>query len=67
MVGSIVQAFHGDLDPQNFLKNTFTNNGVLVALAPGDGLMLEKVSYDRYNEFNNNKKNDIMIRRVTQS
>ena len=67
MVGSIVQVFHGELDAQNFLKNTFTNNGVLVALAPGDGLMLEKVSYDRYNEFNTTKKNDIMIQRVTQT
>ena len=50
MVGSIVQAFRGDLDIENYLKNTFTNNGVLVALAPGDGLMLEKVSYDNYNQ-----------------
>ena len=61
MVGSIVQAFHGDLDIENFLKNTFTNNGVLVALAPGDGLMLEKVSYDRYNQENSSSKNAIMI------
>lgn len=67
MVGSIVQAFHGELDVDNFLKNTFTNNGVLVALAPGDGLMLEKVSYDRYNQDNASSKNAIMIQRVSQT
>ena len=67
MVGAVVQVFHGALDPEHFLKNTFTNNGVLVALAPGDGLMLEKVSYDRYNEFNSTKKSDVMIQRVTQT
>jgi tRNA U38,U39,U40 pseudouridine synthase TruA len=50
MVGSVVQVFHGELDPENFYKNSFSNNGVLVALAPGDGLMLERVAYDRYNE-----------------
>jgi tRNA U38,U39,U40 pseudouridine synthase TruA len=36
-----------------------------VALAPGDGLMLEKVNYDRYNQFNTTKKNEIMIKRVS--
>lgn len=29
--------------------------------------MLEKVSYDKYNEFNTNKKNDVMIQRVSQT
>lgn len=42
---------HGDLDAAHFLANTFTENGVNVCLAPGDGLMLERVAYDRYNEF----------------
>jgi tRNA U38,U39,U40 pseudouridine synthase TruA len=60
MIGAIIQLFHGKLNI-DFLRNTFTNNGVLVALAPGDGLMLEKVSYEKYNEFNTNKKNDVMI------
>ena len=61
MVGSIIQVFHGDLDKENFMSNTFTENGVNIALAPGDGLMLEKVSYDLYNEHNNHKKSEIMI------
>ena len=61
MVGSVVQVFHGDLDADHFMNNSFTNNGVLVALAPGDGLMLEKVSYERYNEFNEKKKSEVMI------
>ena len=67
MVGSQIQAFHGDLDIAHYLANTMTNNGVQVALAPGDGLMLEKVAYDRYNDFNNDKKNEIMIQRVNQT
>jgi tRNA U38,U39,U40 pseudouridine synthase TruA len=66
MVGSIIQVVHGNLDSELFMTNSFTNNGVLVALAPGDGLMLEKVAYDRYNEHNTDKKSDIMIQRVTQ-
>ena len=49
------------------MKNTFTNNGVLVALAPGDGLLLEKVCYDRYNETNAQKKSDVMIQKVSQT
>ena len=65
MVGSIIQVMHGDLVPTHFMNNSFTNNGVLVALAPGDGLMLEKVAYDKYNEHNTDKKNEIMIQRVT--
>ena len=67
MVGSMIQVFHGSLDKQNFMANTFTENGVNIALAPGDGLMLEKVSYERYNEFNTAKKNDIMIQKVSQT
>ena len=63
MVGCIVQVIHGQLDADHHMKNSFTNNGVLIALSPGDGLMLEKVGYDRYNEYNTQKKSDIMIQR----
>ena len=61
MIGSIIQVIHGDLDAEHQMKNSFSANGCLVALSPGDGLMLEKVAYDKYNEFNTHKKNDIMI------
>lgn len=64
MIGSMIQSFHGNLDKQHFLANTFNENGVNVALAPGDGLMLERVAYDRYNETNNHKKSDVMIQLV---
>ena len=63
MIGSIVQVIHGSLDGEHHMKNSFSNNGVLIALSPGDGLMLEKVAYDKYNEFNTHKKADIMIQR----
>lgn len=67
MIGSIVQVIHGNLDGEHHMKNSFSNNGVLIALSPGDGLMLEKVAYDKYNEFNTQKKADIMIQRQTQT
>lgn len=55
------------MDAEHFFGNTFTHNGFNVALAPGDGLMLERVAYDRYNEFNAAKKSDIMVMRVNQT
>lgn len=58
---------HGNLDAEMFMSNSFKENGVFVALAPGDGLMLEKVAYDKYNEHNTDKKSEIMIQRVTQT
>lgn len=36
-----------------------------VALAPGDGLLLEKVCYDKYNSLNDNKKSEIMLKYVS--
>ena len=61
MIGSMIQLFHGDLHSNQFLASSFCENGVNIALAPGDGLMLEKVDYGRYNEFNTTKKNDVML------
>lgn len=49
------------------MQNTFKENGVNVALAPGDGLMLERVAYDKYNEHTPNKKADVQIQLVTQT
>lgn len=48
MVGCMIQIFHGMLGDQ-FILNTHKDNIMKVALSPGDGLMLEKVSYDSYN------------------
>jgi hypothetical protein len=39
----------GELDKQ-FILNTLMDNVVNVALAPGDGLLLEKVCYEKYNQ-----------------
>ena len=63
MIGILIQVFRGELDDK-FLLNTQKDNVVNVALAPGDGLLLEKVGYDKYNSINNNKKNDVMIQLV---
>lgn len=65
MVGVIIQILRGDLDLK-FMENTMKDNTVNVAVAPGDGLLLEKVCYDKYNEVNPNKKGDIMITLVSQ-
>lgn len=43
------------------------DNVVNVALAPGDGLLLERVCYDKYNLNKKEKKNDIMIKFVHQN
>lgn len=37
------------LDPAEFLPKTFKDELMQIAMAPGDGLMLEKVGYDKYN------------------
>jgi hypothetical protein len=58
--------FRGGLD-DNFLPNTLRDNVVNVALAPGDGLLLERVCYDKYNAFKREKKNDIMVKYVHQT
>ena len=65
MIGVIIQVFRGELDDK-FIPNTLKDNAVNVALAPGDGLLLEKVCYDKYNSLTNNKKGDIMLQKVTQ-
>ena len=66
MIGSIIQVFRGELD-DNFIPNCMKNNTVNIALAPGDGLLLEKVCYDKYNSLPGNKKNEIMIKLVKQN
>ena len=43
------------------------DNKVNVVLSPGDGLLLEKVGYDKYNSIKQNKKSEIMIRLVVQN
>lgn len=64
MIGSIVQVFRGNLD-EAFISNTFKDNFMSVCLAPGDGLLLEQVCYDKYNSLNDNKKGEIMLKYVS--
>jgi tRNA pseudouridine38-40 synthase len=64
MVGLIIQVFRGNLEDE-FIANAFTDNFVNVCLAPGDGLLLEQVCYDNYNNYNDHKKSEIMLRHVT--
>jgi hypothetical protein len=35
---------------EQFVENTHKDNVMQVAIAPGDGLLCEKVAYDKYNE-----------------
>mmetsp|Transcript_15811 Transcript_15811/g.11472 ORF Transcript_15811/g.11472 Transcript_15811/m.11472 type:complete len:151 (+) Transcript_15811:830-1282(+) len=63
MIGVIIQINRGRMD-ESFIANTQRDNTVNVALAPGDGLLLEKVCYDKYNEVNSKKKSDIMLTHV---
>ena len=66
MVGVIIQIFRGELE-DDFIENTFKHNSLNVALAPGDGLLLEKVCYDKYNKMAPLEKTEIMIKLVKQN
>ena len=48
MIGCMIQVSHGQLGTQ-FVANTHKDNVMNVALAPGQGLLLEEVSYEKYN------------------
>lgn len=48
MVGCMVQICRGQLG-KGFIANCHRNNNLQIALSPGDGLLLEKVAYDKYN------------------
>ena len=47
------------------MANTHKNNVMEVALSPGDGLLLERVAYDKYNTLPNTPE-PVMIKFVSQ-
>lgn len=55
MIGSLIQKFRGGMEPE-FQTNTMNENKMDIALAPGDGLMLEMVCYDSFNKSNKVKE-----------
>lgn len=59
MVGVMIQMFRGHME-ENFMENTMRENKMDITIAPGDGLMLEKVCYDSYNK-SNKKKDEIQL------
>lgn len=64
MIGCIIQVSHGQLGPQ-FVANTHKDNVMNVALAPGQGLLLEEVSYDKYNRLPATQQ-PVMLKLVSQ-
>lgn len=48
-----------------FVENTHRDNVLQVALAPGDGLLCEKVAYDKYNDLPTTK-DPIMLKLKVQ-
>lgn len=44
----MIQVNHGMIN-RDFIHNSHKDNVMQIALAPGDGLMLERVAYDKYN------------------
>jgi hypothetical protein len=64
MIGSIIQVSHGKLGKQ-FMANTHKDNVMNVALAPGQGLLLEEVSYDKYNRLPATQQ-PVMLKSVAQ-
>ena len=65
MVGSMIQLFHHELQDSDFLENTFTKYRLPIVLAPGDGLLLERVNYEKLNETKPNSP-DIVITSTSQ-
>ena len=49
MIGMIIHVIRKNL-PTEVIQNSFKENLFITPLAPGDGLMLGKVCYDRYNK-----------------
>lgn len=48
MMGAVFMVMHYGL-PESFIENSLKDNEVNVPTAPGEGLMLNRVAYDRYN------------------
>ena len=49
----------------SYLENTHKDNVLSVALSPGDGLLLERVAYDKYNTISTTV-HPVMVRLVKQ-
>ena len=49
MMGAIFIIMHYGL-PEKFIENSLKDNCINVPTAPGEGLMLNRVAFDRYNE-----------------
>lgn len=64
MIGCMIQVLHGNLGEQ-FIANSQKDNVLNVALAPGDGLLCEKVAFEKYNSLPSTNE-PIMLRKVTQ-
>jgi len=60
MIGSVVAVARKNLQPEVIL-NSFKANKFDIPLAPGEGLMLDRVSYDKYNEIKKQKRMDVKV------
>ena len=58
MIGAVFMVMHFKL-PEKFIDNTFKDNETNIPTAPGEGLMLNKVSYERYNREKRDLKEQI--------
>lgn len=64
MVGCMIQVMHGELG-NDFVANTHRDNVMQTILAPGDGLFLERVAYNKYNSLSTTKE-PVMLKLVAQ-
>eukprot|EP00831_Metopus_contortus_P012784 TRINITY_DN15148_c0_g1_i2.p1 TRINITY_DN15148_c0_g1~~TRINITY_DN15148_c0_g1_i2.p1 ORF type:complete len:172 (+),score=40.00 TRINITY_DN15148_c0_g1_i2:194-709(+) len=60
MIGMIILMCHRKL-PVSEVARSFTREKVWAPLAPGEGLMLNRVCYDKYNEMKGDTKMDIVL------
>ena len=60
MVGMMVDIMRNGYDA-GVLLNSFKANKYSMSLSPGEGLILQRVSYDKYNEIKKQKKMEVRI------
>ena len=58
MMGAVFTVMHYGL-PEKFIENSLKDNCTNVPTAPGEGLMLNRVAFDRYNKYQKGLKEHI--------
>lgn len=52
MIGTVLFCLYNDYEPF-FIENTFKGNFISLWLAPAEGLLLDRITFEAYNNKNN--------------